>query len=355
MRPSLSERLAQKKRPPMLNRLSSAAKPAATPAIAVSCVLSSSPKLLGDADQAAAEDFLQHRAGHADHADAGADVHAVSTIQTSQNCGMPQTFFTWTWRCVIMALAVRAGGRRPAGRLPAGGRDAVAEGAADHEDEVDAGHHDEGLHHADVGRRREVLHQLGRERRADHRAAAEAHDRHAGGHAAPVGKPLDQRAHRADVAQARGRCRRSRPSRGSSARTGAGGCRAPRSACRRTSTPPTPRRPCAGRPARASRPRARPRRPRKTKKSVYIQPSVEIFQSQLVTKSSWKKPTSGPHLMRSLMPSALRQRQPEHREAVGHADAQVDRQRRRRHQPAVEAGPAMIRSLSSNPVCMSVS
>jgi hypothetical protein len=33
----------------------------------------------------------------------------------------------------------------------------------------------------------------------------------------------------------------------------------------------------------------------------------------------------------------LAHRQPEHAEAVGHADAQVDGQRRRRHQPAVEA------------------
>ena len=45
--------------------------------------------------------------------------------------------------------------------------------------------------------------------------------------------------------------------------------------------------------------------PRKTKNSVYIQPSVEIFQSQWETNSSWKKPISGPHLMASLMPSAL--------------------------------------------------
>ncbi len=59
-------------------------------------------------------------------------------------------------------------------------------------------------------------------------------------------------------------------------------------------------------PARSSQPPQRAAaRPRKTKNSVYIQPSVEIFQSQLVTNSSWKKPMSGPHLMLSLMPSAL--------------------------------------------------
>ena len=45
--------------------------------------------------------------------------------------------------------------------------------------------------------------------------------------------------------------------------------------------------------------------PKKTKNSVYIQPRVEICQSQLVVKSCAQKPTSGPHLMASLMPSAL--------------------------------------------------
>jgi hypothetical protein len=36
----------------------------------------------------------------------------------------------------------------------------------------------------------------------------------------------------------------------------------------------------------------RGREPRNTKNSVYIQPSVEIFQSQVVVNSSAKKPTS---------------------------------------------------------------
>jgi hypothetical protein len=48
----------------------------------------------------------------------------------------------------------------------------------------------------------EIIHQQIRQRRADHRAAAEAHDRHAGRHAAMVGKPFDQRRHRRDVAEA---------------------------------------------------------------------------------------------------------------------------------------------------------
>ena len=37
-------------------------------------------------------------------------------------------------------------------------------------------------------------------------------------------------------------------------------------------------------------------------------------------------------------PDRARQRQPEHAEAIGHADAQMNAKRRRRHQPAIEAG-----------------
>jgi hypothetical protein len=59
-------------------------------------------------------------------------------------------------------------------------------------------------------------------------------------------------------------------------------------------------------PTRSSQPpQMAAERPRKTKNSVYIQPSVEIGQSQLVVNSCATKPTSGPHLMDSLMPSAL--------------------------------------------------
>lgn len=59
-------------------------------------------------------------------------------------------------------------------------------------------------------------------------------------------------------------------------------------------------------PARSSQPpQVAAEMPSSTKNRVYIQPSVEIFQSQVVVNSSWKKPTSGPHLMASLMPSAL--------------------------------------------------
>jgi hypothetical protein len=46
----------------------------------------------------------------------------VSTIQRSHNCGMPQTFFTFTWRCVIMTFFNWPGGSvQPAGLQPVAG------------------------------------------------------------------------------------------------------------------------------------------------------------------------------------------------------------------------------------------
>jgi hypothetical protein len=44
--------------------------------------------------------------------------------------------------------------------------------------------------------------------------------------------------------------------------------------------------------------------PSSTKNSVYIQPSVAMRQSQLTTKSSWKKLVPGGQASDSLMPSA---------------------------------------------------
>ena len=121
--------------------------------------------------------------------------------------------------------AVAVGGRRPPFGSPAGRRQPVAEGADQHEGEIDRSHGDEGLPDADVGRGAkaapgervldpregngervgtalQAVHQDGRERRADHGSAAEAHDGHAGRHATPVGEPLDERRDRRDVAEA---------------------------------------------------------------------------------------------------------------------------------------------------------
>lgn len=47
----------------------------------------------------------------------------------------------------------------PAFRFPAVGRDAVAEGAAEHEDDVDEADDEHGLHDADGGVGAEVLHE----------------------------------------------------------------------------------------------------------------------------------------------------------------------------------------------------
>ncbi len=48
-----------------------------------------------------------------------AETFIVSTSQTSQNCGMPQIFFTCTWPCVIIAsLSAATGGVQPAGFQP---------------------------------------------------------------------------------------------------------------------------------------------------------------------------------------------------------------------------------------------
>ena len=59
-------------------------------------------------------------------------------------------------------------------------------------------------------------------------------------------------------------------------------------------------------PARSSQPpQVAALEPSNTKNRVYIQPRVEICQSHVVVKSWPTKPTSGPHLMASLMPSAL--------------------------------------------------
>ena len=98
------------------------------------------------ADQRAAENLLQHRRGHADHADAGRDVED-STAQISQNCGVLSASSRWTLPCVIIVLAVVGG--RPAFGPPAVRRHAVAEGAAHHEDEIDRAQHHEGLPDAD--------------------------------------------------------------------------------------------------------------------------------------------------------------------------------------------------------------
>jgi hypothetical protein len=45
--------------------------------------------------------------------------------------------------------------------------------------------------------------------------------------------------------------------------------------------------------------------PRRTKNIVYIQPSMEIFQSQVDEKTCAKKPISAPQAMGAVTPRAL--------------------------------------------------
>ena len=82
--------------------------------------------------------------------------------------------------------------RSPALRPPCFGRHAIAEGAAHHEDEINASHYKKGLPDAHRVRCLEILHEKDGERRADHGAAAEAHDGHPGRHAAAVREPPNQ-------------------------------------------------------------------------------------------------------------------------------------------------------------------
>ena len=121
MRPSLSDMLAHTKRPPMLKSDSSAVKPPATAAMAASWVLSSSPYLAGRSISAPPNTSCS-RGEAMPITPMPALTFMHSTSHTSQNCGMPQTFFTCTWRCVIMALLVCAGGGvQPSGFQPDGG------------------------------------------------------------------------------------------------------------------------------------------------------------------------------------------------------------------------------------------
>ena len=111
--------------------------------------------------------------------------------------------------------AVGPGRGDEAFRRPIVRRHAVHQRADANHDEIDDAEREEGLYHTGrAGRRLEAgdgeaghdlaaAHQQVGKRGTDHRATAEAHDGHAGRHAAPVGKPFDQRRDRRDVAQAK--------------------------------------------------------------------------------------------------------------------------------------------------------
>ncbi len=152
------------------------------------------------------------------------------------------------------------------------------------------------------------------------------------------GKPLHQRRHRRDVAEAE-----------TDAADHAGaepqqpelmGVDADRA--EEETAAPAQRRDEAGlaraRRARASRPTPPPRCRARTKNSVYIQPMLATFQSQVVVNSSCDQRHVGARPSARSARVARDSGSQNTAEAVGHADAQMDAQCRRRHQPAIEAG-----------------
>ena len=76
--------------------------------------------------------------------------------------------------------------------------------------------------------------------------------------------------------------------------------------------------------------------PRKTKKSVNVHPSQLIFQSQSGGDERREKAEGFRTFLRLCAADGARERQPEDGKAIGHADAEMDGERRRRDKPAIE-------------------
>ena len=238
--------------------------------------------------------------------------------------------------------------RRPAVGLPAGRRHAIAEGADHHEDEIDHAHHHEGLPDADIGRGLEVVHQDVGERRADHGAAAEAHDGHAGRHAAAVGKPFDQRRHRRDVAEAE-----------TDAADHAGAephqpelVDVNPEGAEQQAAAPAERRDEAGLARADALEPAAPDRGRDAEQHEE-QREHPAHAGDAPVAGRGEQLLHQRHVGTGLgcrQPDGPRQRQPEHGKAVGHADAQMNAKRRRRHQPAIEAGLCNCMLAIENPL-----
>ena len=287
-------------------------------------------------NQRAAKHLLQHGRGHADHANAGADVHAQHHPQQPElrNAPDPAHMHMALGDHAVVRLCHR---RRPAGRLPTGLRHPVAEGPGQHEQQVDQRHHHKGRRHADIGRRRKIGHQVRRQRRADHGATAKAHDRHASGHTASVGEPLDQRRYRRDVAQPQP--------------DAANHARAQHHQPELVQVHPQRRHQHAAAPAqrrhhpRLARPSPlQPAAPqRRTRAQQHKKQGVHPAQGGNLPITARgeqlpPKPDLGAAGNSRLDAERARQGQPKHRKTIGHANAQVNRQRSRRHQPAVETG-----------------
>ena len=85
--------------------------------------------------------------------------------------------------------------------FPAGRWNPITKCASHHEDQRNQGENDQGLRHTHVGRRGELHHEVGCERRTNHGPTAEAHDGQTRSHAPAVGEPFDQGRDRRDVAE----------------------------------------------------------------------------------------------------------------------------------------------------------
>ncbi len=153
------------------------------------------------AQQLAGEHFLQQGRSHAEDADTGRHVQAQHQPDQRELRGLPGHADVYV-AVGDHGIASFLHWGAPAFWLPAGGRYAIRQGTGGHEHEVDRRHDDEALPHAHFLRIAEMAHQRGGQRCTDHGPATEAHDRHAGGHAALVREPLDQGRNRRDVAQA---------------------------------------------------------------------------------------------------------------------------------------------------------
>ena len=227
--------------------------------------------------------------------------------------------------------------RLPALGLPAGGWNAVRQRAANHEHKVNRRHGHKALPHAHTVRPGKMVHQCGRQRCAHHCPATKAHDRHARSHATLVREPLDQCRHRRDITQPQADTAdnpRTQPHQPD--------LMGINTQCRNQQTAaPAQSRHHTGLAWPGMLKPAAPYRGRATEedKEQGVDPAehrnrpVALRRKHLRDKAHvWRTSHRCSHAQ------GFGQRQPEHRKAIGHADAQMDGQSSWRHQPAVEAG-----------------
>ena len=222
-------------------------------------------------------------------------------------------------------------GRSPAIGTPAGRRNAVAERANHHEHEVDRAHGEECFPHALRVSGLVIVHQHVGERSADHGAAAEAHDGHAGCHAAAIREPFHQRRHRRDVAKAEADAADdagAEPHQPELVGVDADGAKHEAAAPAQCSNYTGLAR------ARAFKPAAPDRgSDAEHHEEERIHPAEAGDPPIAIRRDQFLKQIGAQRRVRN----GARQRQPEYAEAVGHADAEMDAECGWRHQPAVEA------------------